>query len=144
MLRAGRTHWLVLVAIAVAIGGVIVVFMPSNSAAKSANDFMRALATDDRDALTSLTYWPGADPAEIRKKWDHTMEAGKYYRFAYKVVNEKQATDTQVGVTAMVMRNVMTGSSYEEKFEIPMVLEGGKWKVDVRGINREMFPALPR
>lgn len=144
MLRAGRTHWLVLVAIVAAIGGVIVVFMPSNSAAKSANDFMRALATDDRAALTSLTYWPDADSAELRKKWDHTMEASKYYRFAYKIVNEKQATETQVGVTAMVMRNVMTGSSYEEKFELPMVLDGGKWKVDVRGINREMFPALPR
>ncbi len=142
--RAGKTHWIIVFAVLAIVGGFIVLLIPNKSAAKTANDFLVALAKDDREKLTDLTYWPDKSREQIRASWDKTMEAAKHYRFAWKMVSEKDATEENTGVVVMVFRNAMSSGTFEEKFEIPLQKQNGEWKVDVRGINREMFPALPR
>ncbi len=62
----------------------------------------------------------------------------------YSIRSERIVDSNDAAVSLSVWRNYFSGISYDEKFELPMIKQEGKWLVDVRGINREMFPALPR
>lgn len=114
--------------------------------------FMSALAKHDVEKLVDLSYTGGSTPEEVsktkeklKKEWDFAVNtAGKYYTFAWRITASTKASDSHASVTCQVQRNVITGSSYDEKYELPLEMEGGKWKVDVKGINAEMFPGLPR
>ncbi len=47
-------------------------------------------------------------------------------------------------VRMMVIRNAERDGAYEEKFELPLVKKDGKWKVEVLGLDRRLYPGLPR
>ena len=111
--------------------------------------FMDALARHDVDKLTELSYTGKTDPAEIaaeKKKlhdqWDFCVNvAGQHFPFVWKVSASNSATDNRATVTVMITKG--GASSYEEKYELPLEKEGGKWVVDAMAISRTMFPALP-
>jgi hypothetical protein len=146
MRKAGRTNLLILTGVVCAIVVAALFFMRSESPATTAAQFMNALAKGDVDKLADLTYLGDDSREEIRKKWDYTVNtAGPYYRFLWRPVSSSQADDKNANVRIEVNRNSLSPESYPEAFQIPLVKdESGKWKVDVRGINREMYPQLPR
>jgi hypothetical protein len=121
---------------------------PENKAVK----FMDALARHDVDKLVEYSYIGKTEPTEIetrkkhlREEWDFAVNtAGKHYYFVWRATATVKASDTHASVTLQVNRTPLGGGGSEEKFELPMELEGGNWKVDVGGISSEMFPALPR
>jgi hypothetical protein len=117
-----------------------------------AAQFMSALAKHDAKKLAELSYIGKTEPAEIeatreklQKDWDFCVNtAGKYYTFRWRISGARKANEDSASVTLQVQRNLVSGGSYDEKYELPMEKEGGKWKVDATGISSEMFPGLPR
>jgi hypothetical protein len=115
-------------------------------------NFMDALSRHDVARLVELSYIGKQDPAAIEAKktklkedWDFAVNtAGKHYTFTWKISATTQSSDSSGTVTLQVTRNAASGSGYDEKYELPMMKEGGNWKVDAGQISREMFPGLPR
>lgn len=145
MNRSGRASW-VLIAGLVGVGLVIaILFLGGESPTAAAGKFMTALSKGDVRTLTDLSYLSGENKDQIERQWDYAVNvAGPYYRFKYSIRSERIVDSNDAAVSLSVWRNYFSGISYDEKFELPMIKQEGKWLVDVRGINREMFPALPR
>lgn len=144
MKRRGRANWLVILG---SIGLVVIIalfFLGGRSASSVAAEFMSALGKHDVAKLTELSYMDGSTPEEVRKKWEYTVQVAPYYRFRWQFLGESNPTPDSAAVRLWVWRDAQSPATYEEKFEIPLVKIDGNWKVDVRGLNRLMFPALPR
>lgn len=145
MKTAGRVSPLLILGLASILGLALLMFQSGSTPAGVAAEFMTALGRGDVDDLVRLSYAPGRDKAELKKEWAFTVnEAGQHYRFAYRILNSKQADPQTASVSLHVFRNADLDSSYGEKFELPMVKVDGDWKVDALGLNREMYPGLPR
>jgi hypothetical protein len=129
-----------------AFGVIIAVFFFGKESLTSVGArFMNALAKGDVDTLTKMTYSGNRSPENIRKEWEFAVHnAGKYYNFRWNIVAASQADANNGSVRLQVVRNADNPSSYEENFALPLVKVGDEWKVDVKGISREMYPALPR
>jgi hypothetical protein len=141
----GRVNLLFLALIGV-IGLVAVIFfVRQDSMGGAGTRFLTALAKHDVNTLTELTYLDKRDPEQVRKQWDFAVnEAAKHYRFLWVVDNSTQADADNGALQLRVWRNLDSPSTYDERFQLPMAKEDGKWKVVVSGISREMFPGLPR
>jgi hypothetical protein len=117
----------------------------------SAANFMDALARHDVKRLVESSYIGETDPTKIesRKKqlqeeWDFAVNtAGKHFLFIWRISATTKASDTRASVSLQVNRGPEAGG-YDEKFELPMEMEGGDWKVDVGAMSSDMFPGLPR
>ena len=143
--RSGKANWLI---VAGTIGLVLIVAIlafAKESPQAAANRFMYALAKGDVKQLAALSYMDGESPKDIEEAWDFSVnKAAPYYRFIFKYESFVQSDPNNASVKYMVVGSADSPSSYEEKREVPMVLKDGKWLVDVRGMDRRMFPALPR
>ena len=137
---------------AVAIAGMIVAslaFAKEDAKAVGAQ-FMDALARHDVDKLTELSLVTKTDPAGIeedkkrlREEWKFAVNvAGEHYPFMWKITDSSSATDTHGSVTIQILKGGQ--NDYEEKYELSLEKVNNKWMVDVGGISRTMFPALPK
>lgn len=145
MRESGRASLIVIAGIACALLVAGLFFFSGESPTAAAGDFMNALAKGDVDTLTERSYMPGNTKEQIREKWKFTMtEVAPYYRFAWHIRSQKITSDDQAAVNLQFMKDFGNPASYDEKFELPMVKRDGKWLVEVRSIEREKFPGLPR
>ncbi len=139
--RSGKIHWMY----AVGLLGILVIvaffFRMGETPSSAGTKFMDALARGDAKTLTELSYAEGEPAESVQKKWEYTLAyPAKHYVFRWQTkadqgINAEQATyivdlDRQAG--------------YLEPFEIPMVKDQGRWKVDLYQLDRTMFPGLPR
>jgi hypothetical protein len=119
--------------------------MVPDSPESAATQFFSALAKGDVNKLISLSDLGDEPPDQVRKQWDFSVnEAGKYYQFRYMVSGSSQSDPTDASVKVRMLRNPDKMGSYEETFDIPMVKKNDRWKVDVRAVNRTIYPALPQ
>jgi len=141
----GRANWLTIAGVA-GLAAIIFLFALTGESAQAVGTrFMAALAKGDVKTLTDISYAPGTEPEELEKQWDYAVNtAGKHYRFVYKIVTTSNANDETATVRMMVVRNVDSDQGYEEKFELPMVKKDGRWRVEIRSLDRRIFPQLPR
>ena len=143
--RAGRASWLMVAGIAGIVAILVLFFVAGESAESAAVRFMDALAKGDVKTLVAMSDSPDTEPAELEKQWEYTAKvAGPHYMFFYKINSSLNPTENTAMVRMMVSRNVNREGSYEEKFELPMIKRDGKWKVEVRGLDRRLYPNLPR
>ena len=111
----------------------------------AAGEFMDALVRGDADKLTSLSDMGSEAPDEIKKKWDFaTQVAGKHYNFSWKITSDEPVDANNGSVRLSIRRNLMSPSTYDENYALPMHMVDGKWKVEVGEINATMYPGLPR
>ena len=104
---------------------------------------MDALVRGDVNRLVDLSYTTGESKEQLQKEWEFaTQQAGKHYNFGWKITSTTEQGDVGT-VNLSVQRNLGPGS-YDENYSLPMKKVDGKWLVDVGGISREMFPALPK
>jgi hypothetical protein len=144
MKRSGRASIVVVITVALVAAVLGLFLLAGESPSGVAGKFLGALARGDTKTLTDLSYMEGLSPAEIEQRWKDTHENSKYWIFAYSIKDTKQQNPTNTTVVLDWVKNAVSPSSYGEKFELPMVKVDGRWKVDVRGISREMYPSLPR
>lgn len=143
MLRAGKVHIIPILAAAGIVLLAVLLFLARESPISAADRFLVALGRGDVDTLMELSYFAG-DKEDLRRQWEFaTQEAGKYYRFRYKIRFAREVGDT-AAVSIEFERDAMSGASFPENRQIPMVRENGRWKVDVAAVTRDLYPALPR
>jgi hypothetical protein len=144
MYQAGRAHWLTIAGLASLLVVAGLFFFGQDRAGKVAHAFMTALGEGDVDALVQHSFYPGASSEELRDRWKFAVErAGPNYRFAWRIVGITKASEETAAAVMMVVRNPGP-TSFEEKIQLPLQKEKGEWKVDVRAIDRKLYPALPR
>ena len=143
MKRAGKAHWLVIAGIAsiLVIAGLF--FFGKDGAGETARNFMMALSKGDAQTLTDLSYVSETPKEELLKRWKFATEVSKHYLFIWRITGVTH-TDSQTAAATMQVTRNPDGEGYVEKFELPLTKTDGSWKVDVRGINRSLYPALPR
>lgn len=144
MKRAGRASWLSIAGIFGLLVIVVLFIMSGESSQAAATRFMNALGKGDITTLTAMSDMPGTSQEEIRDAWKRTTTIGKHYIFTYKINSTLDANDQTSMVRMMVVRNADREGGYEEKFELPLVKKDGKWKVEVMGLDRRLYPGLPR
>lgn len=145
MIKSGKVN-------VVMLGGLLGVFLivglaffSGESASVAATRFMSALASRDIDTLTATSYIEKAPPYDIRKQWEYCMKvANPNYSFEWNVLGEVQPDDKTASVRLDIKRESNSPASYFEKFGLPLVKIDNKWLVDVRSIDRDMYPFLPR
>lgn len=142
---AGRASPVLIMGVLSVVVFVGVLFTGGGTPTSTASSFMVALGKRDIDTLVELSALDGKTPEELREAWKYSTETvGKHYRFAFNILASREANETTSTVTMHVFRNADMSSTYAEKFELPLVKVDGKWLVEVRGINRQMYPGLPR
>ena len=146
MKRAGKAHPVLIVGILSIVAFIAIIFgAGGGTSTETVVQFMSALGNGDVDTLTRLTYAPGKSDEQIRKEWAYTVgTVGPHYRFTFQILITKQATPTFATVALHVFRDADTPNTFPEKFELPVILGDKGWKVDVAGVNRQMYPGLPR
>lgn len=145
MKRAGRVNWIVvsLVAIVVVLAALFV--LSGEAATSAAARFMTALSRGDAKTLAQMSYFnPKREESEIQAAWEKTLSIGKHYRFVWMIKAGKSPAPGRSSVTMEVTRDADKGTAYAENFSLDMLQVDGKWKVDIRSISRELYPALPR
>ena len=143
MNRSGRVNLVLLGLVFIAVAAGLLFFIGGDTPASNAGRFLNALGTDDRKTLTDLSYMGDQSPAETRKQWDQTMDTTRHFLFAWRIESDSEHGNNGI-VKIGFVKDPMSKGAFEEEFEIPMVKADGKWKVDVRQISRDMYPALPR
>lgn len=146
MRRAGRISWILVAVIAGLIAFIGILFVSSGDTPEAAGSkFMSALLNADADTLTKLSYMEGLSPEQIHQRWDYTLNrAAPHYRFVYNIDTSVRTGEQSAALKITFTRNVGQKDSSAENYQLPLVKVGNEWKVDVRSMNREMFPGLPR
>jgi hypothetical protein len=143
--QSGRIALLLLLPLAVVVIWLFVVLTAPPNPGDKATEFMQALAKGDVDRLTEMSYMPGLERDEIRKRWEYTTQVvGPHYGFIFRLQNHRMTAENEAAVRFEVYRDIYAGTTYAEPFEIPMIRVNDEWLVDVRSINRDFYPGLPR
>ncbi len=121
---------------------VFLILFNGNSPTEAANQFLSALAAGNDKELMALSWYDG-DRSKLQKEWDFaTQVAGKYYSFTWSPITAKRSGDS-ANVEINITKNARKFGSYQEQTAIPLVRKDGKWLVDVKSIDRKMYPDLP-
>lgn len=123
---------------------IFLMFSAKSGPSGTAVDFMDALGTRDVDRLVRLTYAPNQSPEQIRKNWDFSMEAGKSYRFTFKLGTVTETGPDTASAKVLVSHFTNSPSPTDDTYDLGMVKEKGAWKVEVTSLNRDLYPGLPR
>ena len=145
MKQLGRIHWMFLVGVAGVIGIGVVLFLGGSTPTMVAGDFMVALAKGDVDRLVETTYIGHDSKEHLRQEWKFaTQVAGPHYRFTWSILDFVQQGPSTASVRIDLVRNVLGKGAYASRYDLPLELEDGKWKVKATAISREIYPGLPR
>ena len=145
MKQSGRTSIIPIAAVSGLVILIGILMFSKESLESIGGRFMTALATGDVDKLTALSYVGDEKPDEIKKQWEFaTKTAGAHYAFFWRITSADQQSESSGAVRMQIKRNADQPGSYDEAFQLPMTKVNGEWKVDVKGISRQMYPALPR
>lgn len=145
MKRAGRAHWLVIAGIASALVALYLVFSGGDSAESAGSAFMDALARQDVEALVQMSDLGARDEAKVREQWKYSVQvAGEHYQFKWRPTGIAIQSPEQATFKMMFAKNAEDPMSYEEPRQFVLRKVNGKWKVQLDGLDRQMYPALPR
>lgn len=123
---------------------VVALFLTSGSSPQTTGQvFMSALVRGDAKTLAQTTTSTSMDDAELLKAWEKTVKDAEHYRFTYRILAASQSSPDSAAVMMQVLRNLDV-TSYEENFQLDLKKVDGKWKVRMEGLNREMYPFMPR
>jgi hypothetical protein len=146
MNRAGKASPLVVIGIVcvVMLVGVIFFLQGAESPATRANAFLIALGQGDVDGILSTSTF-GDEPVEsVRKKWEKTVHRAEFYRFHWDIKGTANASEEEANVAVDMYKHADNPNTTSARVQIPMIKIDGKWYVDAKSLNRDMYPALPR
>jgi hypothetical protein len=141
--RAGRVSLVAVAGIACLLMVAALFLLSGQSPGGAAGQFLTALAKGDVDKLADNSVLGGKDHDQLKAAWQETLKYARDYTFRWDITNVRQDSDGAV-VRIDFTRNPYSSMSYPEHYELQMVQVGGKWKVDVSQIPRDMFPFVPQ
>jgi hypothetical protein len=144
MKQSGKIHWMAAVGGLGMLAAVVLFFMGGDSPVKAAGSFMSAMAKGDAEALADYSYIEGKSREDLVADWEYaTQVAAPHYQFKYEITTEVR-TSPELSVVKMKLWQNVDRGGWDEKYALPMVKKDGKWLVEIRGLSRDMYPALPR
>jgi len=145
MKQSGRVSLLTLIAGASVLLVAALLLFSRESLTTVGARFMGALARGDVNTLTEMSFVGNRDKEQVRKDWEFAVNtAGRYYNFRYRILSSVQHDPKTASVRMQVIRDADNPSAYEENRQLPLVKVGDDWKVDVKGLSRDIYPGLPR
>jgi len=148
MRQSGRINIITLLAIVGVVAVVGILFMSGESPSVAGNRFLLALHNRDVDAVAAMSYVDSdtkITPDQIKDKWAYTLnEATPSYQFVAKVNFSKLIAPEEAIISIEMYKDADSSSSYPELFQIKLIKQDGKWKVDIFDIPRKFYPALPK
>ena len=126
------------------IGLVLALFVVRGNPGETATKFMDALARSDLETLVEVSYIPGTSEAQLREKWEKTLHIGRNFAFTWQILSQTQNSDTSAVAFMTILPDLNNPQAFELKIQLPMELVDGEWKVDLRRVPRDIYPALPR
>lgn len=145
MKTRGRVHWMIVTAIVCALAVGVVLVTGKQGPEVNCQAWLVALAKHDAKTLSSLSYMEAQDEKTTEEEWNRTFrDAAPFFCFTWRFRGVTQATPTRASVDLEWVKAADTPGSYPENYGIPLEKVDGIWKVDVRSIDRSMFPGLPR
>lgn len=143
MKRHGKANWVIIASLVSVLVLVAVLVSASKGPGGAATEFMTGLSYADAAKLARVSAIGQDDEATRRAKWQQTLARGKHYLFVWKMLETVNTGKDRAVAKVLIVRNATLPNAFDEKVEIPLVKKDEGWKVDVAGINREIFPALP-
>lgn len=145
MRRTGRAHWTVVALVGLAALAAVLLLVRTDSPQAAADRFLTALAKGDAKTLAEMSFFdPARDAARVEADWRKTLDRGEYFRFVWRQKATNLLPGDRATVAIQFVRDAGTRYAYEENFSLDLLRRDGRWKVDVLGLSREMYPALPR
>lgn len=145
MTRSGRFNPFIVVGV-ICILILIPLFVVSRRGPENdAADFLTALGKGDVDQLAKLSVIGNHNLDERKKLWQQTVDASKYFTFTWRISDVANVTPDRAAVTIQERRALeLRLGEDEEPHMITMVKTPEGWKVLVDGMDREIYPYLPR
>jgi hypothetical protein len=144
MKRTGRVSLLVLFAIIGVIVIVILSLFSGESPSDATTGFLTALHNQDVKRLVELSYVPPEAKATLKQQWEYSVNvANPTYRFGWRIINQTVSSDeatVKIGMTP----NLGSPGAFESPYDLHLVREDGKWKIEIFQLPRKIYPALPR
>lgn len=145
MRKRGRINY-VTFALTVCVLGVasliFLVLFNEGSPTDATGQFLNALANGNVDRLMQLSWYDG-DRSKLKTEWEFaTQVAGKYYAFTWVPITEKDSGDS-ASVEINLTQDSRKFGAYAQQTAVPLVKKDGKWLVDVKALDRKMYPDLP-
>lgn len=146
MKRAGKVSPLVILGVIGFVGILAVVLFTrsGSSPAQRVNEFFTALGKADMEGVLRSSTFGGLPDDEVRPKWQQCFDRTKYYRFALQIKETSYSNPEEATVAVDMFQNAANPNLGSKRFQIPVVKIDGEWKVDVRSMTRQAYPALPR
>lgn len=146
MKRPGRASPVAVVAVLCIAGvlGVLIFGRSGNTPAGAVNSFFRALGDGDVDGVIKSSYLGDEPEDRAREKWKETIHNAEYWRFAWQIKETFTTDPEQAAVVIDMYKNFGVKQQEAEHYQVPVTKIDGTWKVDAKGLNREMYPSLPR
>lgn len=145
MLRSGRANWIVVVLGALFATILFLLFGLGESPLVAANRFLIALAKQDLETVSEMSFYSPERPQEqVRADWEKTLGYIKHFRFTWQLTNYVTPAPDRATVRLKFVKDAHLPGAYDENFGFDLVKVKGKWQVDVGSLSREMLPALPR
>jgi len=146
MKRAGKVSPLILGGVigVIALLALIFLMQTTDSAGLRVDKFLTALGKADVKGIMATSTF-GDEPAEVvRAKWEKCLERTEFYRFSWLIKSTSSTSPDEGNVSVEMYKDAGNISTYPSKAEIPVVRINNEWYVDVRAMDREIYPALPR
>jgi hypothetical protein len=141
--RSGRISFVTLAGVASALLIGLLFVLSGQSPAGAAGQFMSALATGNPKKLAEYSIVGDKSPADVQKAWEQTVDYARNFRFRWEITGVSQDGEKAV-VKLDYTKTPDAPQAYAEHYELELHKVGGKWKVDVPQIARDMYPYLPR
>jgi hypothetical protein len=145
MKRAGRINPFVVVGVICAIILIPLLFISKRGPENYASDFLEALGKGNVDQLAQLSVIGNNNLEQRKALWAQTVKDAKYYMFTWRITDVSDISDDRAAVKIQERRNLQLRMGEEEEpHNLTMVKTSDGWKVLVDGMDREIFPFLPR
>jgi hypothetical protein len=145
MKRSGRMNPFMIVGV-ICLIILIPLFLISKRGPESyAAEFLTALGAGDANKLAELSVIGNRTLDEKRKLWQQSVDDAKYYMFTWRITDVSDIADDRAAVKIQERRNLQIKMGEdEEPHQITMVKTSDGWKVLVDGMDRDIYPFLPR
>jgi len=143
-MKRGRVSLFTVIVAAALIGVISIVALGrgGDSAEAGLFEFMGGLSgqTKNPKVLAERTYLPGKSDAELLKAWEETCRVTKYFVFEWTY----KGSTVQTEKTAVAKVNMFGRGAVDQDFNVPLIKDKDKWKVNLSVLDRKFYPSLPR
>ncbi len=145
MKRSGRFNPFIVVGVICALLLVPLFLIGRRGPENYAADFLNALGDGDANRLAEVTVIGNHNFEERKKLWEESLANSKYYTFSWRISDVTKLDDDHSAVTIQERRNLQIRMGEDEDAHMITVIKTNDgWKVLIDGMDREIYPFLPR